>query len=107
VLLLISLLSFAERHLHMHALVMLVCMHLLYTHVITLQITKAAVDGACVIFRGGLTPALEPCYGRALISGAVAGFASMIIADGRKLHPSFYPPKDYMVSSYIDICNRR
>eukprot|EP00953_Heterococcus_sp_UTEX-ZZ885_P026176 14162-Heterococcus_DN1.PRE.3 len=70
------------------------------THVITLQITKAAVDGACVIFRGGLTPALEPCYGRALISGAVAGFASMIIADGRKLHPSFNPPKDYMVSTH-------
>jgi hypothetical protein len=69
-------------------------------YAITLQITKAVVDGACVLIRDGPTPPLEPCYGRALISGAVAGFASMIIADNRKLHPNFYPPKDYMVSTH-------
>eukprot|EP00953_Heterococcus_sp_UTEX-ZZ885_P036752 18912-Heterococcus_DN1.PRE.2 len=56
-----------------HALVVLVYIHLL-------QLTKkAALDGACVIIGGGPTPALEPCYGRAVISGAVAGFVSMCI----------------------------
>jgi hypothetical protein len=56
-------------------------MHTLAVYAITPQLTKAAVDGACVLIRGGPTPALEPCYGRALTSGAIAGFAGMCIAD--------------------------
>jgi hypothetical protein len=70
------------------------------TKTLLLQVTKAAVDGACVVIRGASTPVLEPCYGRAIISGAVAGFTSMCIADSRKFHPSFYAPKDYLLSTH-------